>query len=334
MEGEFGAAQRELLESSASQLYESAVEKGRLETDDPRIAKRASDGPAFDLLVDLGLLVLDPETEAYRPVDPSAVQARVVAPMGQEAVQLLEESSRWSEIFAGLGQAYRRSVGAQHPVTEIRGLANINRYLVATVEDAQSELLTAQPTRDRSMAALAVAVQRDIRIVQRGLSMRTLYQHSARRSVGIREYVERMAPYGAQVRTLEEFFNRMIVVDRAVAIVPGAEVNQVAIAIHEPALVAYLADVFERYWERARPYDDRAESTTRNIAEDVRNMTVRMLVEGHSDPASAKRVGVSTRTFAGYIASLKDEYGVQTRFQLGYAMGQHEQLEPPADDEA
>ena len=49
-------------------------------------------------------------------------------------------------------------------------------------------------------------------------------------------------------------------------------------------------------------------------------MTIRLLVEGHSDPASAKRLGVSTRTYAGYIAALKDEYGVQTRFQLGYAM--------------
>ncbi len=50
-------------------------------------------------------------------------------------------------------------------------------------------------------------------------------------------------------------------------------------------------------------------------------MTIRLLVEGHSDPASAKRLGVSTRTYAGYIAALKDEYGVQTRFQLGHAMG-------------
>jgi sugar-specific transcriptional regulator TrmB len=329
LDGEFGASERKLLESSASALYEDAVEKGRIEPDDARIAKRSPDRPAFDLLVDLGLLILDPEMKAYRPVDPSAVQARVVAPMGQEAVHLLEESSRWSEVFTGLGQAYRRSVGARHPVTEIRGLANINRYLSATVEDAQSELLTAQPTRGRSTGSLENANDRDIRAVQRGVTMRTLYQHSARRSVAIKEYVDRMNPYGAQVRTLEEFFNRMIVVDRAIAIVPGAEGNQVAIAIHEPSLVAYLADVFERYWERARPYDDRAESTARNIAADVRNMTVRMLVEGHSDPASAKRVGVSTRTYAGYIASLKDEYGVQTRFQLGYAMGQHEQRDEP-----
>jgi sugar-specific transcriptional regulator TrmB len=324
---DFGASERALLEGGATKLYESAVAAGQIARQDPRIEEGAPDRAAFDLLVDLGLLALDPKQDAYLPVDPSAVQSRVVAPMGQEAAHLLEESSRWSEVFSGLGQSYRRSTEARHPVTEIRGLSNINRFLSATVEDAQHELLTAQPTRGRSSSSLANANDRDIRAVQRGVHMRTLYQHSARRSVAIKEYVDRMAQYGAQVRTLEEFFNRMIVVDRTVAVVPGPEGNNLAIAIHEPSLVAYLADVFERYWERARPYDDRHASTARTIAEDVRNMTVRMLVEGHSDPASAKRVGVSTRTYAGYIASLKDEYGVQTRFQLGHAMGQHESIE-------
>ena len=51
-------------------------------------------------------------------------------------------------------------------------------------------------------------------------------------------------------------------------------------------------------------------------------MILRLLVEGHSDAASAKRMGVSARTYAAYIAALKEEYGVQTRFQLGWAMSQ------------
>ena len=331
MAAEFGAAQRELLESSASRLFDTVVDEGRLSVEDPRISPDSAERPAFDLLVDIGLLLLDHDRRTYVPVDPTTVQARVVAPMGQEAAHLLEESSRWSDIFSGLGQTYRRSLSQRHPVTEIRGLDNINRFLNATFEDAQSELLTAQPTRGRSSNSLENANDRDTRAVQRGVSMRTLYQHSARRSVAIKEYVDRLKPYGAQVRTLEEFFNRMFVVDRQIAIVPGADATDVAIAIHEPSLVAYLADVFERYWERARPYDDRAETTARDIAEDVRNMTVRMLIEGHSDPASAKRVGVSTRTYAGYIASLKAEYGVQTRFQLGYAMGHDGQVEEPTD---
>jgi DNA-binding NarL/FixJ family response regulator len=103
----------------------------------------------------------------------------------------------------------------------------------------------------------------------------------------------------------------------------------VALAIHDASQVAYLVDIFERYWERARGFTDRELSTERDVADDVHNMTVRMLVEGHSDNASAKRMGVSTRTYAGYVASLKAEYGVETRFQLGYAIGQERVCEHP-----
>ena len=59
----------------------------------------------------------------------------------------------------------------------------------------------------------------------------------------------------------------------------------------------------------------------RDIAAEQRAMTIRMLIEGHADPVSAKRLGVSPRTYAGYVADLKGEYEAETRFQLGYAMG-------------
>jgi hypothetical protein len=57
------------------------------------------------------------------------------------------------------------------------------------------------------------------------------------------------------------------------------------------------------------------------IAGEQRAMTIRMLIEGYSDPVSAKRLGVSARTYAGYVADLKEEYEADTRFQLGYTMG-------------
>ena len=52
---------------------------------------------------------------------------------------------------------------------------------------------------------------------------------------------------------------------------------------------------------------------------------------------SAKRLGVSPRTYAGYVADLKADYDAQTRFQLGYMMGrmgvsgQEEIVEDPTD---
>ena len=137
-----------------------------------------------------------------------------------------------------------------------------------------------------------------------------------------RKYVADVSEHGAEVRTLDEFFNRMIVIDRRLAIIPGAADLTVAMAIREPGLVAYLVDVFERAWERARPFTNTERSMMNDIAAEQRSMTIRMLIEGHSDPVSAKRLGVSARTFAGYVADLKAEFDAETRFQLGYTMGQ------------
>ncbi len=91
--------------------------------------------------------------------------------------------------------------------------------------------------------------------------------------------------------------------------------------IREPSVVAYLVDVFERAWERGPPVHQPRAHDDADIAAEQRAMTIRMLIEGHSDPVSAKRLGVSPRTYAGYVADLKAEYEAETRFQLGYTMG-------------
>jgi hypothetical protein len=183
-------------------------------------------------------------------------------------------------------------------------------------------MLTAQPQTGRDPVALAAAAERDAAMLERGTKMRTLYQHSARRSSITRDYVASVTERGGEVRTLDEFFNRLIVFDRRVAIIPGAHENlRTALAIREPSVVDYLVDVFERAWERGRPFTSKDTRMLKDIAAEQRSMTIRMLIQGHSDPMSAKRLGVSPRTYAGYIADLKTEHDVETRFQLGYAMG-------------
>lgn len=318
----YGPEERKLLESTAGRLYGTAIAHGHLLVDDPRLSESADVLPALELLLDIGLLTHDAEGGRYLAVDPTEVQSRIVVPLGQEGADLLAESARWAETFSALGQTYRKSPQvATRPITEIRGGEHINNYIQAAVNDCRRELLTAQPHGRRPAPELAIAVERDIKALNRGIRMRTLYQHSARQSPATRDYVAEVTQHGAEVRTLDEFFNRLIVVDRHVAIIPSSAGDKVAVAIHDTSLIDYLVDIFERSWERARPFTAHDARSERSIASDVRAMTIRLLVEGHSDPASAKRLGVSTRTYAGYIAALKEEYGVQTRFQLGYAMG-------------
>ena len=72
------------------------------------------------------------------------------------------------------------------------------------------------------------------------------------------------------MRTLDEFFNRIIVIDRRIAIIPGASGPTTALVIREPNLVAYLVDIFERTWERARPFTNRGSAAQRDIAHEQR----------------------------------------------------------------
>jgi hypothetical protein len=325
---ELGPEERKLLETVATPLYEEAAVSGGLPDSDPRIETGGALRPALDLLVSLNLLVHDRATLRYVPVDPSTVSSHVVTPMSQQGAELLTESSEWARAFGQLSQSWRRSPSsARGPITEFHDRA-IGTFIEGAVRESELELLTAQPqaTRDSAQvsvaARLSVAAQREIAALDRGVKMRTLYQHSARRHAPTRQWVTEVTAHGAEVRTLDEFFNRMIVIDRRLAIIPGAPDLSIAIAIREPGLVTYLVDVFERAWERARAFSNTERTMMHDIAKEQRAMTIRMLIEGHSDPVSAKRLGVSARTFAAYVADLKEEYDAETRFQLGYTMGQ------------
>jgi hypothetical protein len=340
----YGPEERALFEDDATKLYEEICQRGGVAASDYRLAEDGELRKAFDLLVELGLISYDSEQDGWIADDPMGVQSRVVSPLSQQAAKLLAESSQWSSAFSNLAATWRRSPqsAVRGPFSYLRGQA-IDSFLSQLLAECEEEMLTAQPEGGREARALAKAALRDIELLERGATMRTLYQHSARRSSVTHKYVAAVTARGAEVRTLDEFFNRMIVVDRRVAVIPNKEEFGVAVAIREPAVVAFLVDVFERSWERARPFTNRETSLLKDIAAEQRAMTMRMLIEGHSDPVSAKRLGVSPRTYAGYVADLKADYDAETRFQLGYMMGRmgvsgHEQVAPdeageePEDD--
>ncbi len=335
---DLGPDRRALLESAGAELWELALASGGIDVDDVRVVDDGSHADACRLLVDLGLFTVDASGRQFVAVDPASVQSRVVAPLGQRGAQLLTESSQWATTFATLAQTWRRAPQpAAGPYTEVRGKAAINAFIASLVSDLETEMLTAQPQTGRSAPSLEAATERDLAALERGVKIRTLYQHAARRSTFTHAYVAAVTERGGEIRTLDEFFNRLIVVDRRVAVIPSAAGTDAALVIREHSLVAYLVDVFERHWERGRPFTSKDKDVMKSIAAEQRAMTIRMLVEGHSDPVSAKRLGVSPRTYAGYIADLKEEYQVQSRFQLGHEMGRlgvsgtDDDADPPAD---
>ena len=159
---ELGPEERELLERAATPLYESIVDQGGIDADDPRISGRGADRESFALLQRLGLLTEEPGTGRWVALDPSTVQSRVVSPLTQEGVRLLGESSSWANSFAPLAQAWRRAPDtSQGPFTVLHATA-IDPFIAGLVAECEEEMLTAQPQTGRSADSLAAAAKRDV----------------------------------------------------------------------------------------------------------------------------------------------------------------------------
>jgi hypothetical protein len=318
----YGPEERALFETAGAALFEEMVASAGLRSDDPRLLPGGDLADALDLLRRMGLVKLSADGSQWDAQDPSTVQARVVSPLGQEGARLLAESSQWAHAFGALGQAWRKAPQeiSGGPFTYLP-LEEIDPFIASLMAECEEEMLTAQPQAIRDTKVLPHVVLRDTALLERGARIRTLYQHAARRNNVTRQYVAQVTERGGEVRTVDEFFNRMIIIDRQVAIIPSKETLRVALVVRERSVVAYLVDVFERSWERGRPFTSRETSVMKDIAAEQRSMTLRMLIEGHSDPVSAKRLGVSPRTYAGYISDLKEEFEAETRFQLGYTIG-------------
>ncbi|MFC5954529.1 LuxR C-terminal-related transcriptional regulator [Streptomyces pratens] len=212
-------------------------------------------------------------------------------------------------------------------VTYLYGLDAIGAAIDEALSVARTEILTAQPDGPRPGPVLDEALESVRANIEAGISMRTLYQHTTRFDEATKKYVRVVADYGVQVRTLAEFFDRLIIVDESVAFISANATRTVGLAVREPAIVRFLKDTFERSWDRAESFPFiplHAAKAADDVIPSLREAVRRLLIRGYSDKKIARRLGISERSLQGHISAIKEELGVQTRLQLGYLLGRNE----------
>ncbi|MER5771952.1 helix-turn-helix transcriptional regulator [Streptomyces sp. NPDC001985] len=216
------------------------------------------------------------------------------------------------------------------PIESLMGVDVISEALRLAVGACKEELLTAQPGGGRSPDLLAEALPRDLALVRRGVQQRTLYQHSVRSHSPTLAYIERVLAEGAQVSTLDEVFERVIICDRSIAFIPGIpERKTTALAIRHPGAIAFLSKAFDHMWERAIPVSIAIGQHRPDLLTNaVRRTMLRMVVTGHTDESIAARLGVSSRTVSTHIKKVSEALGSRSRAELGYLISQQRLLEP------
>ncbi|MEU0009341.1 LuxR C-terminal-related transcriptional regulator [Streptomyces sp. NPDC006314] len=257
------------------------------------------------------------------PVPPHAAAFAVLQPLQEELTAMRRKERSLMAAFSLFEEVYtdtRR--GEQQPFTLHRGEAAINGALVAAVDTCQEELLTAQPGGGRRADDLAQALERDMRLLARGTRQRTVYQHTVRHHRPTLAYISQITEAGAEVRTLAEVFERLIICDRKVAFIPVSDDRgTAALEVRHPAMVRFLARSFDRDWKRSIPVEDPDSALRpRVIVSDIQRTILQAVVSGETDESIARRLGMSRRSVAEHVRKVSEHLGSGSRAQLGYLL--------------
>ncbi|MFJ6610051.1 LuxR C-terminal-related transcriptional regulator [Streptomyces sp. NPDC091289] len=292
----------------ALRLYREALRTGRV----PRSALSA-----VPCLIDLALLHPDPWDDRWmRPVPPSAALAHLLQPVSREIDERLRLAASLSQALLPL-----TAVANDDPnlaITVLEGIATIQASIKEATATSTDEILTAQPGSNRPSSTLRASLANAHTAIQRGVRIRHIYQHPARYSSSVRDYLSRIPAQHLQVRTTELTVERLIIIDRSVAYIPASADRGTALRIRHPALVAYLIQVYEVLWAQAVPLAENHHTAVPDVPVTAVQLGIaRLLTEGHVDDVVARKMGISVRTCRAHIAKLMQTLGATSRTHLG-----------------
>ncbi|MFF4017252.1 LuxR C-terminal-related transcriptional regulator [Streptomyces sp. NPDC001843] len=188
------------------------------------------------------------------------------------------------------------------------------------------EMASVAPGGSRPGGLLQAARKSSLSMRERGVAIRTIYQHTARSDLATRAYVRDVTAAGVEVRTADQVIDRILIYDRETVFLPtrepgdGAEEERVgngAIVVREPTLVAFVCSVFEHLWDGATPFVPDT-SRTPSVADDLKQSILRLMAKGYKDEMVARRLGMSVRTCRRHISEITEELEATSRFQAGY----------------
>jgi DNA-binding CsgD family transcriptional regulator/sugar-specific transcriptional regulator TrmB len=274
--------------------------------------------------MEFALLHPDPDDPDWlRPVPPAVALAQRLNPIEREITERRRTATELADAFEPFMNLTAQAASTSDSIKVLEGGERINAALNMATAQCRTEVLTVQPSDRISERSLLRGLERDRPLIERGVRIRTLYQHTARYSPEKLAYAAELSDGKVEYRSIDELVERLIICDETVAFIPTRDDQQVALELRHPGLVRYLIKVFEFMWNRAvplsagTPYETAPDGITQ-----IQHSIAKLLVEGHVDEAIARRLGMNVRTCRAHIAKLATLLGSGSRAQLGYLIAQ------------
>ncbi|MFG2714781.1 LuxR C-terminal-related transcriptional regulator [Streptomyces goshikiensis] len=270
------------------------------------------------------------ELALIRPSYDHAGELRAVSPeVGMEilmarqqaelaAQQLRIEASRAAAAQLIAEYADLSPAAASPGVEQLVGLDEIRNRISGLAHGLQTELMSFAPGGGHRPETLEASKPNDALLLGRGVRMRSLFQDSVRNSQSTVAYAAWLSELGGEVRTAPDLPTRMMIFDGTTAVIPVSSEDSAAgaVVLTGHGTLTALCALFENVWAGARTLGASEERDEGGLSSQERTV-IRLLAQGLTDEAIAKRLAVSPRTARRLANGLMERLGAASRFEFG-----------------
>jgi DNA-binding CsgD family transcriptional regulator len=278
-----------------------------------------------ELKADLALIDASwEETRAVHPVSPQlgfqALLARKQAEISRQQQALEEARHKMDHLVDTYMTEYAAARGTG--VERLQGPGAVRARLRELMAVTERELLSCTPGGPWAEAGTWAAGPVGPEDVSAGpVTVRTICPEICPEQIrgdgeGLRS-LRTLVESGVEIRTVPRLSFRVHIADRRTALVQlrGDDPAGQALVVEEPAVVAILCSFFEAVWTAAVPLAVAA-GTDDGVSPQEREL-LRLLGQGLTDGAAARKLGVSLRTERRMLTRLSEYLDAKSRFQLG-----------------
>jgi hypothetical protein len=214
--------------------------------------------------------------------------------------------------------------GARPPTREIRNIDEFHRVLVRVFDAARVQILDLHdplapkqgpdPTPHRQAEWNGL----DIAVLQRGVAIRLLTTHQGYTATDLETArINALSARGATTRLTDMVPFNALIIDRTTALLPPEPgvrtLRDGALLVHDPTIVWAVHASLAALWPTARPILQNDQSAAPRHLQPVLDT----LLDGLTDVAAARLLGISPRTYSRRITELLHELGATSRAQAG-----------------
>lgn len=280
---------------------------------------------SLDRLSELSLVQLRAEDYRVRAVNPlpglEALLARQQAELAAQRQNVEATKAAVAELVAFYTQKQSVSGSGMH---YLNGIEAIRDHIAMMCQGAREQLLSFAPGGPQTPENMQASKPLNSTLLRRGVRMRTVYLESIRRDPATVAHAEWLEGLGAQVRTVPSLPNRILIWDRASALIAAdsEDTSVGAVVITNTGLLSLLCALFDHVWQSADPLSAPSRTASGDLSKQQVEV-LRQMARGRTDEAIAKSIGVSTRTVRRAVTSALGSLGARSRFQAGVLSVQH-----------